>query len=1042
MDDAEHAASGPTPTSESPEEPADPVVVPPVVAVLVTRDPGPWLEESLGALAGSEYPALAVLVLDAGSEQDPTARVAAVLPKAFVRRLAGNVGFAAAANEALESVSGATFLLLCHDDVVLDPAAVRLLVEEAYRSNAAIVGPKLVDYDRPEVLLEVGMSIDRFAVPHSGIEPGEIDQEQHDSVRDVFYVSSAVMLVRADLFAELHGFDAETFPGGEDLDLCWRARVAGARVMVAPDARARHRQADELRDDTERISQEVLQRSRLRAMLKSYSAWSLAYLLPLALFLGVIESIAFVFTRRRDRARAIVVAWTWNLRHLHNLRIARHETQALRRVSDAELRPLQVRGSARVRSYVAGSLHAEDRIRTLSERSRTVAGSARGWMRDPAVLAVLVFVFFAVVGSRALISGGVPVVGQLAAWPGASGLLASFTSAWRSAGLGSTAPAPSELGVFSVLGFAALGATELARTFVVVGALPLGGFAAWRLGRRVTGSGWAGVAAGLAYGVNPLPRNALAAGRFGALVLFALGPFIVSGLLRIGGYFPELPARRRWRGYIGTGVLVALTTAVWPPALVLPVLVAIALLLAAPLVGDRGVRLRAVWAGALAATGVGLALLLPWPLAYLRSGDRLGALGFAFRPYLELTRVLRFETGPNGAGAPGWMLFVAALLVLVLASGPRLAWATRAWMLALVSFASVWVPARFFPSVAIPAVDGLFVPAALGISLAIGLGVAAFLEDVRRLHFGWRQVAAVTGAVALALPALGFAADALDGRWHMPARDWDEALAWMRAERSSGSFRVLWLGDASVLPLDPLGRGETSYGLTDDGPGDARTSLPPPSGGATARVGAAVDLLRGRRSNRVGRLLAPMAVRYVAVPETSGPGSKPIAPVPGRLRVALDDQLDFVRLESPPGLVLYENRAWVPGAAALTSDALPTGVADPLGTVGDAPAARPIVGDRPVPAGWVLWSETFDDAWHASANSRGLRHRRAFGWANGYELPSSGSVAFSYAKQWLRYPALLLELAVLVGAFLLWRGSARFELPWRRRRRRMRGGGE
>ena len=93
------------------------------------------------------------------------------------------------------------------------PTALRLLVEEAYRSNAAIVGPKLVDFDNPEVLLDVGRAIDRLGGSHTGIETGELDQEQHDGVRDVFYVSSAVMLVRTDLFTELGGFDPETFPG-------------------------------------------------------------------------------------------------------------------------------------------------------------------------------------------------------------------------------------------------------------------------------------------------------------------------------------------------------------------------------------------------------------------------------------------------------------------------------------------------------------------------------------------------------------------------------------------------------------------------------------------------------------------------------------------------------------------------------------------------------------------------------------------------------------------------------------------------------------
>ena len=184
-DDEEGRADPDSPESDAAEPVAPdevpPEVAPAVVAVLVTSDPGPWLEDALARLAAQDYPALSVLVLDNGSSDDPTPRIAAALPRAFVRRLATNVGFAAAANDALALVEGATFLLFCHDDVVLEPDAVRVMVEEAYRSNAGIVGPKLVDYDHPEVLLEVGMAVDHYGVPFSGIEPGEIDQEQHDA---------------------------------------------------------------------------------------------------------------------------------------------------------------------------------------------------------------------------------------------------------------------------------------------------------------------------------------------------------------------------------------------------------------------------------------------------------------------------------------------------------------------------------------------------------------------------------------------------------------------------------------------------------------------------------------------------------------------------------------------------------------------------------------------------------------------------------------------------------------------------------------------
>src|SRR3954471_11630338 len=81
--------------------------LPPVVAVVVTHDPGPWFDSALAALAAQDYGDLSILVIDAASTEDPTNRVATVAPEAFVRRLATDPGWAAATNEALGMVQGA-----------------------------------------------------------------------------------------------------------------------------------------------------------------------------------------------------------------------------------------------------------------------------------------------------------------------------------------------------------------------------------------------------------------------------------------------------------------------------------------------------------------------------------------------------------------------------------------------------------------------------------------------------------------------------------------------------------------------------------------------------------------------------------------------------------------------------------------------------------------------------------------------------------------------------------------------------------------------
>src|SRR5262249_10302336 len=158
------------------------------------------------SLADQDYPNLRVLVLDTGSTPDLAARVTLRLPRAFIRRAVAHPTYGGAANEALKLVEGAGFFCFMHGDVALDPNAIRLMVEETYRSNAGIVGPKVVEWDDPGRLLSAGVGVDKFGEPAPTVEVGELDQEQHDAVRDTFCLSTACILVRTDLFRAIGGF--------------------------------------------------------------------------------------------------------------------------------------------------------------------------------------------------------------------------------------------------------------------------------------------------------------------------------------------------------------------------------------------------------------------------------------------------------------------------------------------------------------------------------------------------------------------------------------------------------------------------------------------------------------------------------------------------------------------------------------------------------------------------------------------------------------------------------------------------------------------
>src|SRR3954451_21951786 len=515
---------------------------PPVVAVVVTRDPGPWFEDALAALGDQDYPNLSVLVVDAGGDPGVTARVASVLPGAFVRRAPGMLGFGAGANEVLDVVEGASHFLFCHDDVAPSRDSVRVLVEEAFRSNAGIVTPKIVEWDAPDRLLAVGVSVDKLAAVSPLVEAGELDQEQHDAVRDVFAGPSACMLVRADLFATLHGFDAAMSGSGDAVDLCWRAQLAGARVVTAPAARVRHRRARERGErpmpvrvaaDDRRV---VAARSRLRTVLKNYGVLHLLRILPQALAIGLFELVWAGITADGRRARAVAGAWTWNLGRLGELRRTRRQAQALRAMSDGELRRLQAHGSARLAAFLRTAVSGDGDGRSVASVGRELAGSVRsGSLRLPLTVWTAITVVF-LVGSRHL--GRIPAVGQLAPFPNSPlELWRSFMTGWRPPGLGSSPPAPLAFALLAMAGTLLLGGMGFLRQLLILGAFPVAAAGAYRLARPL-GSRRVRLASVIVYLAIPVPYNALARGRWPGLIVFAVAPFLIRRLAVAAGLPP------------------------------------------------------------------------------------------------------------------------------------------------------------------------------------------------------------------------------------------------------------------------------------------------------------------------------------------------------------------------------------------------------------------------------------------------------------------------------------------------------------------------
>lgn len=1069
------------------------LAVPPVVAVVVTVDPGPWLDDTLASLVAQDYPDLSILVLDAASCSDPTAQVARVAPGAFVRRLEENQGYGAAANHVLEMVHGASYFLFCHDDVALDVDAVHVLVEEAVRSNAAVTAPKQVDWYDERRLLHVGMVVDKGGAVVDRVQVGEIDHGQHDAVRDVFLVSGGCTLVRADLFAELGGYDPAITVMGEHLDLCWRVQLAGGRVVVAPSARVRHleRLASGARPvpscaGTDVSLQALQRRHELYVVLRCYTPIQLVRVVPQMVVLAMAELVVALSTGHRERVDAVVSAWRWNLTRKAALSRGRAAVDAHRHVPDAAIRQMQVRGSARLRTYIRRAVTygvhlAHVDAETMALEASLAPMSAPGPLADPAgdlglgavhlgggsrsrggrgsegdgsgaggatsgdgggagrggrrraslagasgspivpggdrrsgvlslargdvpqlvgvpsrgdgageaptggagalgagtpagkvnralALRTLTWTIVTLVllyGSRSLLASGFPSIGDLLPLPSWAGLWHDAFAGWQPVGVGATVSSSAGFGLLGLLASVLFGATGLLRTLLPLACLPVGAWGVSRL-MRATGSNRARVVATVIYLAIPVPYNDLATGHGQAVLLYAAMPWIVAILARSARLEPFEPRRTSaasrpdartcrpaagtsWRGWrsspvgsmVSLGLLDAVLGALEPRGLAVVLVVSIGLALGTAASGGWGsartaLRLVAITVGA---TAMALVLLVPWSVGVLEGPARWTVLFGERSPAAvgaTVTQLLRLGVGPVGDTVLAYAFVAAAFLPLLIGGRWRLAWATRMWGLAVVCWILAWSAGRGWLGPLALAPGDLLAPAGLAMAVAAGLGIAAFDADLPTYRFGWRQVASVVAGAALVVSMVPILAAMTTGRWDLPSEGWQQAMAFMGPDRAPGGYRVLWLGQPSVLPGPSWALEPGLDAVVSDGPVPSLASDLTDPGPAPPGLVAALRQAQRGGTVELGRSLAPYAVRYVVVAESLAPSVMGYrSPLPGAVPPgvvgSLDRQIDLKAISSESGYLVFEVPGWVPERAVTTTG---NGLA-----VGDDPAS-------------------------------------------------------------------------------------------------------
>ncbi|MFN2389084.1 MAG: glycosyltransferase [Actinomycetota bacterium] len=1019
-----------------------------VLAVVVTHRGRPWLKDCLVALSAQTHGPLDVLVVDDASPDHRSPPHLKRLAKRHLRRrrwaylrTPRPLGFGGAVNWALSRVrSRAQLLLFIHDDAALDPQAVeRMVARVAADDTTAIVGPKIVSWDDPTRLEEVGMAADRFGYPYKGLEEGEIDLGQHDVSTEVFFISSTCMLVRHEVFRELRGFDARMRAYAKDLDLCWRAHIKGYGVRVEPEAKARHAiaLARGERESPFTPARYYIRRNRLRAVTKNASSLRLLGLIPQFILLALAEMLAFVVLRQPREIVNLARALGWNLVSIPQTLTERTRVQRARRVADRGLRRLTVRQSTRLRSYLAGKADRLEEVwgrRTeLVSRSTRSARSIRGKALGlPGVVALVALVGL-LLGFRDLLWAGPVAVGELLPYPhDVTSLWRALASPWNPVGLGQPGPAPPAYALLGLVPLIALG-TGAAQKLLVLGLLGVAFVGAYRLVADLVDRP-ARYVAGIVYAAGPVGYVAVRGGALGALVFGAIAPFVLLILARQTGWVRP-PAWDRARGVARLALAGAISGAFVPGSLVLYGVVAV-LLAASRSILDRG----SFPARSLVGPGIGLvgawALLLPWSAGWFGAGgplDRLTdpssapAFAASFRGH-GVASVVLGQT-PDGPALFGLSLALLGVIAVAIGDGQRRRLALALWGVLIVvgwlvtAISSGWLD----PVVASPAEAGVLAAACFA-GLA-GLAVGAFRLDLPRRGLGIHQGLALVG---MGVAAVLLAAGLLPALWH---GDWapgrgsqraappvvEQVRSLLAAEGDEvGRFRALWVGESWGPPDLSAARPVGSHIVT--GPrGQVLSNLfEHGSGPAYGQLASVIASIENGGTDRGGSLLGAFNIRFLVVERS--PEAEPWL-----------DQGDLAVVRTEPAYLLLENEAALarvgvypelPGAARAIQTGDPAravGPAEPATAVAEPRAPHRYEGGEVGGPGVVFAAEAYDPAWRAALNADQLEAVDG-GWANAFAIPSGARGDLSVAVP--RSVGQVLWLVVMALAWIVVLGAS------------------
>jgi GT2 family glycosyltransferase len=290
-----------------------------------------FLPTCLNALRAQTFRDFETVVVDNGSTDGSRELLAREYPEVRVVAFESNRGFAPAVNEGIRAARGDVVVLL-NNDTEADPrwlAEIARALDENPR--AGMVACKLRLFDRRDHIHSAGDFVRIDGIPgNRGV--WERDEGQYDDAHGVFGGCGGAVAYRKAMLGEIGGFDEALGSYCEDVDLNWRARLAGYAVAYAPRAIVYHHVSA---TGGGPLASFFVGRNFIWVLAKNYPAvlwkkhWRAILRAQLQITWGALKNIRGVAARARLRGQIAGV--------LSLPRWFKRRAEVLRRASDAEI---------------------------------------------------------------------------------------------------------------------------------------------------------------------------------------------------------------------------------------------------------------------------------------------------------------------------------------------------------------------------------------------------------------------------------------------------------------------------------------------------------------------------------------------------------------------------------------------------------------------------------------------------------------------------------------------------------------------------------